>query len=73
MITPAELKAGINTIKVMADAVKELGHVPSGHLYAMVMGKLSLEAYERILGILTNAGLIEVKGNEIFWIMEAGK
>jgi hypothetical protein len=45
--------------KVIAATILELGEVPAGHLYAGVMGSLSLDEFESIIGIFTKAGLVE--------------
>lgn len=42
----------------IADTIKELGAVPSGHLYAQLMGRMSLETYTGIINILKNSALI---------------
>jgi hypothetical protein len=65
--TQKELSAGLQAIKAIADAIKELGSVPSGHLYAQVMNHLSLQAYEKIILILVNGGLVENTGNLLTW------
>lgn len=41
-------------------AIKESGSmgIPSGHLYAALMGKLSLDSYQAIIGILVETGKI---------------
>lgn len=46
-------------------AVKEAGDqgIPSGHLYAMLCGKMSLELYQSIIDVLTEAGRITNKGH----------
>lgn len=68
-MTNVQARAGLAVIKAVADAVRELGRVPSGNIYAVVMGSLSLEQYERVLGILKDAGLIEeTAGHELIWI-----
>ena len=69
-ITRDELKAGLRTVQTIAEAIREVKRIPSGHLYAQVIGKLELSAYERILNILKNAGLIEIKSDEIIWKSE---
>ena len=56
--THHEVKAALGIIQAVAEAIRELGEVPSGHLYANLMGQLSLEQYEHILGILKGAGLV---------------
>ncbi len=67
--TKAELNAGTRMIIAVSETIRECGECPSGVLYAGLMSKVSLEGYEKILGILTNAGLIEVsKSHLITWI-----
>lgn len=53
------------TALVIAETVRELGEVPSGHLYAGLMGKVSYYEYERCLGILIHAGLISRSGHHL--------
>lgn len=36
-VTPSQLAAGLRTIQAVAEAIREVGEVPSGHLYAAVM------------------------------------
>ena len=60
MPTPQELKAGTAMIMAVAETVRECREVPSGTIYAGLMGRVSLEGYQKIVGILTNAGLIAV-------------
>ena len=36
--------------------------MPSGHLYAMVCGKMSLGMYQKVLDTLTDAGMIKHQG-----------
>jgi len=55
----AELAAGLEVVAAMAETVRELKEVPSGTLYAHVMGQLSLESYEKVIGLLKRAGVVE--------------
>lgn len=66
-VTPAELKATILIVKAVADAIKELGEVPSGHLYARLQGTLSLNTYNRVIDFLKKAKLITVQNHLITW------
>jgi hypothetical protein len=53
----------------VAEAIRELGEVPSGHLYARVMPYVSASAYDRILGILIEAKLVRRSGSHLLtWI-----
>lgn len=58
-ITKEQLTGAIEIIRAVADAIKELGSVPSGHLYANLMRYLSYSKYMNIIEILKNAKLIE--------------
>ncbi len=42
----------------LAEAVEELGEVPSGHLYTRVMNHLSIEQYNRAIELAIRAGRI---------------
>lgn len=67
-----DLKAAELVIRVIADAIRELGEVPSGHLYANLMSTgLTLNGFQSVLGILTKAGLIRVENHVITWIGKA--
>ena len=64
-----QVKALLATIQALAEAIRELKEVPSGHLYAQVMGKLSLENYQYCVGILKQAGKVtEDNSNLLSWI-----
>lgn len=52
----------------IAEAIRKLGTVPSGHLYASLMGHLSLDQYQQIIGRLKRAGLVSESYHELTWI-----
>ena len=54
----------------IAEAIRELKQVPSGHLYARLMGRLSLEEYNLLIGFIQRAGLIKIQNHLITWIGE---
>lgn len=41
-----QLAAAFAITATKAEAIRELKSVPAGHLYAQVMGRMSLEAFE---------------------------
>ncbi len=73
-VTGKDLKAGLEIIKAVADAIRELGRVPSGHLYARLAASgCTFENYEKIISIIKNTGLVrETPGHELVWIGEGG-
>ena len=44
---------------IVAEAIRDLGEVPSGHLYARLMGVMELQQYEQVIDLLIDAQLIE--------------
>jgi hypothetical protein len=64
-----ELKAGCEVVRAVAQAIRELRSVPSGTLYAHVMGRLAFPEYERVIGILKGAGLVRESSDCVLaWI-----
>lgn len=54
--------------QAIAEAIRSLGSVPSGHLYAQLMGKLELEEFNAIISVLVKSGLITNNNNKLVWI-----
>jgi hypothetical protein len=61
-------RAAIETVLAVGSAIKELGSVPNGHLYAHLMGKMSLETYNKIIVLLVKTGAVKNEGNLLTWI-----
>lgn len=67
-MTPQQ-KATLNAVKALADCIRELGSVPSGHLYATVMEYMSLEQYQAFVDALKGADLVrEEPSHLLVWI-----
>lgn len=68
-MTKENIKAGLETIRAIADAIRELKEVPAGTLYATVMSFLDLQQFNRIVEILKGAGLVEeTQAHLLRWI-----
>jgi len=54
------MQAVILTCKAMIEAIESFGPrgVPSGELYANVMGTMSLDQYNNVIGVLVKTGFI---------------
>lgn len=63
-----QVKAAFTMVAAVAEAVREAGRIPSGTLYAALMGKVDLAGYEKLVGILKGAGLVEERSHELIWI-----
>lgn len=70
MNTPSKeaIQATIQTVAAIAEAIRDLGSVPSGHLYAQVMGHMSIDQYSQIIVLLKKAGLVTESGHLLTWV-----
>jgi hypothetical protein len=66
--TPEQLKAGTQMILAVAETVREAKEAPTGVMYAALTGRVSLDGFQKILGILERANLIEVRNHVARWI-----
>ena len=68
-VTNTEVKAAFGILQAVAGAIRELGEVPSGHLYANLMSKLTIAQFEQVIGVLKGAGLVrESNAHLLSWI-----
>lgn len=58
MDNKAQIKASLNALMALADAIKELGSVPAGELYSVVMGHLDQPTFDSMIGILCRSGVV---------------
>ena len=67
--TAEQKRALVLAVQALADAIRELGSIPSGHLYARLMDKLSLETYQMLIGVLKEAGKVKEHDSHLLvWI-----
>lgn len=64
-------QAAIEAVKAVASVIKDMGQVPSGHLYANLMQYMSLDVYQAIIALLVESKLITVKNHLITWVGKA--
>ncbi len=62
-----EIDAVVKIIGAVADVIRELGQVPSGHLYARLMDLMTLDRFQQILGILKSSGMVREQGHLLTW------
>lgn len=70
-MTREDIGRVLAVVQVLAEAIRGATEIPSGHLYAQVMGKIDLAAYEGAIGLLKRAGLVVEKGHVLTWIEPA--
>jgi hypothetical protein len=63
-----QMDAALNVVQAIAETIRELGELPSGELYARLVGKLDLPDYEEVIRILKETGLVtETPGHLLRW------
>ena len=51
-------KAFIDALAALYEIIKISGGIPSGHLYARLMDKMTLDQYNQLIGYLKQHGLV---------------
>ena len=62
-----QIRAAIEIVRLLADTIRQLKRVPSGELYAHVMGSMDLATYERVIQTLKNTGLVAESSHMLEW------
>jgi|APCry1669192319_1035405.scaffolds.fasta_scaffold12998_5 hypothetical protein len=60
-----QIANAIEICKALASAIYAAKEIPSGHLYAAVMGHMSLETYNACLSTLEKTGLIKRESSHL--------
>lgn len=69
----ARVEGTLRVILAISQAIKELRTVPSGHLYARLMGHLSIDDYQSVIATLVRAGLVHEHPSHLLeWIGPSG-
>lgn len=68
-ITQAQTREGLRLILAVSETIREAGEIPSGHLYAMLLDRLTLNAYDAMIAILIRGKLVEQdRSHMLRWI-----
>jgi hypothetical protein len=59
--------AALQTVVAVGDAIRSLKTVPSGVLYAHLMGHLTLDQYHAIIAALVDAGVVIEQNHLLTW------
>ena len=69
MSTTSEALAAVRVAHAIAESIRELGEIPSGHLYARLMGIMDLRQYEQFIDLLIDARLVKREPSHLLrWI-----
>ena len=66
--TKSQMAGAIQATAAIAEAIRTVGSIPSGHLYAQVLGQMSHETYASIVALLKRADLVAESGNVLRWV-----
>jgi hypothetical protein len=66
--TQEQVKAAFQVTALVCEAIREAGRIPSGELYATLMGKMDLETYDKMIATIKRTGLVEERGHELIWM-----
>ena len=69
-MTP-DTRRQLNRMLAVAEAIKSLGSVPSGHLYAQLMDRMELDEYNQIIAALEHVGIIKVTNHLITYQLQS--
>jgi len=73
MTTRDQVRAAIEVTRAVADCIRELGTVPSGHLYARLMTHVGIDQYQSIVRTLIDAGVVQEHPSHLLeWIGPSG-
>ncbi len=56
-----------DVLRILAEAIREGGRIPSGHLYAMMMPACGLNQYETAIKVLKDAQLVAEENHVLRW------
>ena len=51
----------------LSEAIRAAGSIPSGVLYAQVIGEFTLDAYQQVIAALKRTGLVSEDGHVLSW------
>lgn len=68
-VTKEQIVASIKVVAAVAEAIRELKSVPSGHLYARLAATgMSLQSYHNVIDTLKRAGLVTSYNHLLEWV-----
>lgn len=66
--TAEEVKTFFGIVGAVTKAIRDAKELPSGHLYAICMSKMDLQAYERMISLIVGSGLVQKRGDILRWV-----
>ena len=57
------VKIACKILFVLTDAIREVGEIPAGHLYAACMDKIDLETFNCAINCIVKSGVVTREGD----------
>lgn len=54
-----KIMKAMEIVKLVGEVIRDVREIPSGHLYACLMEKISFDDYTKVIDLLKKAGLVE--------------
>ena len=61
-------RAAMTFTTAIGEAIRDIGNVPAGHLYAAVCSVMDINMFNAIIAKLEEAGLVKRNGHLLSWI-----
>lgn len=63
-----DIRRSMMLVVAIGNAIQEAGSIPSGHLYAMLCGKLDINTYNTAIAILIKSKVVKSENHLLIWI-----
>ncbi len=67
-MTAKQQEAGLKIMMAMADAIREAGRLSQVALYAVMMGHVTLAAFNSLMDQLVATGLVRRERDDLVWV-----
>ena len=67
-VTREQVADALMTMRAVLETERDAGRVPSGTLYACLMNRMDLAAYEKMVAWIVGTGLVRLENHELVWV-----
>jgi hypothetical protein len=67
-VTKEQVASALDTMRAVIETIRDAGRVPSGTVYAALMNRMDLAAYDKMIALILGTGLVRRDGHELVWV-----
>jgi hypothetical protein len=67
-VTRKQVADALMTMQAVVETVRDAGRVPLGTVYATLMNRMDLAAYEKMVTLIVGTGLVRLENHELIWV-----